>query len=323
MVVLSILMVVSIACGVSIDTPTSSNANPTSPSTQAAAPASSTEQVTLPPSTEVVAVPTESVGPPTAAPPAATNELPACSTAGQTWISPVDGMETVCVPSGEFPIGSNSGFSDEQPVHTVALDAYWVDKYEVSNGQYQQCVGAGGCTKPQDTFSSTRSAYYGNEQYAGYPVIYVDWNQATAYCQWAGRQLPTEAQWEKAALGTDGRTYPWGEGIDCQKANYQGGAPGCLNDTSAVGSYPAGASPYGALDMAGNVGEWAADWYGPYGDAAVNNPTGPISGEERVLRGGSWQINENGIRSSIRRKLNPAEWSQDVGFRCASRATSP
>ncbi|NLI41381.1 MAG: SUMF1/EgtB/PvdO family nonheme iron enzyme, partial [Caldisericales bacterium] len=168
-----------------------------------------------------------------------------------------DEMLMVYVPAGEFEMGDEDGALDEQPVHTVYLDEYWIDQTEVTNGQYERCVAADSCTVPKSSYSSTRDSYYGNRSYADYPVIYVDWNQADAYCKWAGGRLPTEAEWEKASRGTDGRDYPWGDSIDENHANYDGN----IGDTSEVGRYPKGASPYGALDMAGNVWEWVSDWY--------------------------------------------------------------
>jgi formylglycine-generating enzyme required for sulfatase activity len=217
------------------------------------------------------------------------------------------------VPAGEFTMGSNEGDSDEQPVHTVFLNSYYMDKYEVTNALYKACVDEDICTQPPNITSYSRSRYYGGSAYVDYPVIYVDWSQANTYCEWRGARLPTEAEWEKAARGTDGRTYPWGEGIDCSRANY------CEGDTTEVGSYESGVSPYGIYDMAGNVWEWVADWYdsGYYNNTPSSNPTGPSSGDYRVLRGGSWGDNESYLRAFYRLMNVPVNFSGNFGFRCS------
>ena len=232
-------------------------------------------------------------------------------------------MEMVYVPAGEFEMGGSDAdaWDDEKPVHTVDLDAYWIDKYEVSNAQYALCVADGDCTKPEFTSSFTRSSYYGNPEYDNYPVIYVSWHQAQAYCQWAGGDLPTEAQWEKAARGTDGRTYPWGnESPTCQLANYDSGNNNyCVGDTSPVTNYEKGASPYKALNMAGNVWEWVGDRYASdyYSNSPAENPTGSTSGSFRVIRGGSWYNLNWGIRAAIRSDDDPTSTLSYIGFRCA------
>jgi formylglycine-generating enzyme required for sulfatase activity len=215
----------------------------------------------------------------------------------------------VYVPAGEFTMGSDERNNNEKPAHTVYLDAFYIDKTEVTNAQYRACVEAEACDSPSDT------TYYDNADYNQHPVVDVDWYQAEAYCQWAGKRLPTEAEWEKAARGTDERTYPWGEGIDCDHAQYDE----CGGGTVPVGSKSKGASPYGALDMAGNVLEWVADWYDSdyYSQSPEHNPPGPDSGTNKVLRGGSWDFNQRDAYCSARDWGDPWSWYNYVGFRCA------
>ncbi|MBU6352372.1 MAG: SUMF1/EgtB/PvdO family nonheme iron enzyme, partial [Chloroflexi bacterium] len=236
----------------------------------------------------------------------------------------------VLIPAGDFQMGCDSSnpaetcSSDEQPLHTVTLDAYSIDKYEVTNARYKACVDAGRCTAPRRVDSQTRSPYYGTSTYADYPVISVDWHQASAFCAWAGGRLPTEAEWEKAARGSsDTRKYPWGDSApDCTKTNYwYWPSPACVGDTSRVGSYPSGASPYGVMDMAGNVMEWVNDWYDGryYIVSPAQNPQGPATGSYRMLRGGgSWYyLFSNDVRAALRFfYLNPDGWSNRDGFRC-------
>ncbi len=234
------------------------------------------------------------------------------------------GVTMRLVPAGEFTMGSESGNNGEEPIHQVYLDAFYMDIYEVTNAAYKSCVAADVCDPPQSTSSYTHDDYYENSQYDDYPVIYVDWNQANAYCEWRGASLPTEAQWEKAARGDDGRTYPWGEGISCSQADYYDGNKDCIGDTTEVGSYESGKSPYGMYDMAGNVWEWVADWYDLiyYANSPSSNPLGPSSGEYRALRGGSWYYNDYYLRASYRSWNVPSYNYYVVGFRCA-RGTSP
>jgi formylglycine-generating enzyme required for sulfatase activity/uncharacterized caspase-like protein len=215
-----------------------------------------------------------------------------------------DGAEMVLVPAGEFTMGSNE-YDDEKPPRRVYLDAFHIDKYEVTNALYRRFVSATSRGAP---------GYWNDARFNGdpQPVVGVSWHDAAAYCGWAGKRLPTEAEWEKAARGTDGRRYPWGEQWDASRAN-SGGKP------VSVGSYPGGVSPYGAHDMAGNVWEWVADWYEAayYQRSPERNPKGPDSGQYRVVRGGSWDFSPIGLRASYRNYGTPDRRFSLVGFRCA------
>lgn len=241
----------------------------------------------------------------------------------------VDNMEMVYVPAGEFIYGTgNDGYSVEGVYvpfseHDVYLDAFWIDKYEVTNQQYNLCVEAGVCTAPYSPSSSTRYDYYENIEYSNYPVISVERSMANTYCNWVGGRLPTDAEWEKAARGTDGRAYPWGN-IWTTEA-----LVGIGEDTDEVGSYPLGASPYGAMDMVGNVWEWVSDWYHPaiYATEPVDNPTGPNFGEYRLLRGGSFSgQNYLSTGSGVLQRARSYQGGsalEDVGFRCVMDAKLP
>jgi len=246
---------------------------------------------------------------------------------GDTWTRPADGMVMVYVPAGEFEMGSTEGESDEQPVHIVALDGFWIDRTEVTNAQYERCVADGHCSLPGWRISHTRDLYYGNNTYADYPVIYVRWTQAINYCAWAGARLLTEAEWEYAARGPQEFIYPWGAEFDGTRLNYCDAncefdwadktVDDGYADTAPVGSYPGGASWCGALDMAGNVWEWVADWYGDYPSGVQTNPLGPATGDHKVLRGASWNDDSSGVYCAVRLKHGTVYGSDHVGFRCA------
>ena len=228
---------------------------------------------------------------------------------GSSMLSEKDSMVLLYVPAGEFIMGSEDGDGDESPVHSIYLDAYWIDQTEVTNEQYRLCVEAGVCDEPT-------SYYFGKDNYTNHPVVFVGWDDANDYCTWAGRRLPTEAEWEKAARGTDSRTYPWGnESPSSNLLNYNRNVDG----TTPVGSYPAGASPYGALDMGGNVWEWVGDWYDKsyYEISPEENPTGAESGKYRILRGGARNSNEKYVGAAYRNNSTPAHTSYNGGFRCA------
>ena len=235
-----------------------------------------------------------------------------------------DEMVLVYIPAGEFTMG---GTGEGLSQHVVYLDAYRIDKTEVTNAQYVMCVASGACTNPANNYSLSHDSYYDNSEYADYPVIFVSWNQAADYCVWAGRRLPTEAEWEKAARGPEGFIYPWGDNFDGTLANYCDA--NCDNpwkddrfddgykDTSPVENYPGGASVYGILNMAGNIHEWVADWYAPYPLERQTNPTGPDTGNDKILRGGSWGDDPDHLRSDVRSPINPDNWLNFIGFRCA------
>ena len=230
-----------------------------------------------------------------------------------TKISQLDGMTQVYVPEGEFLMGKGEvRKNDNSPQHTVYLNAFWMDKYEVSNAMYLKCLQAGVCSEMVSDNTTYQSWVYRN-----HPITYVTWEQANAYCQWAGRRLPTEAEWEKAARGTDGRKYPWGnEAPNARLANFDGSM---IHEAVSVYRYPLGASPYGALNMSGNVREWIADWYAEdyYLVTPYANPTGAETGSERSLRSGSYNEDKNEIAITSRYRHEPQSAGLSRGFRCA------
>lgn len=230
------------------------------------------------------------------------------------------GVPMVLVPVGDFVMGSNNGSENEKPVHTVTLDSFYIDIYEVTNARYQSCVESGGCTLPERTYTLTRSSYYDDPQFDNYPVTSVTWDQANSYCKWRDARLPTEAEWEKAARGTDERTYPWGE---------ESPAPDLLNfnmnvgDTTEVGNYLENISPYGLYDMAGNVSEWVNDWYDKkyYEISPLSNPLGPDQSNFRPIRGGSWEYDEFAVRTTFRDNIVYNAHGYSIGFRCVRNVT--
>lgn len=242
---------------------------------------------------------------------------------GSTMISNKDGMILLYVPSGEFTMGSDKYISnihaDERPMHKVTLPSFWMDQTEVTNKMYALCVKAELCQPPNYAGSTTHNKYYGTDEFAEYPVLIgSDWNQAKTYCEWAGRRLPTEAEWEKAARGTDARIYPWGNKAPTSNlANYNS----IIGDTTKVGNYPAGVSPYGVLDMAGNVWEWVSSLYKSYPYSAIDGRENLNTNGARVLRGGSWLDSAYNVRSGVRPfGIPPIDNTLTIGFRCARDA---
>lgn len=254
-----------------------------------------------------------------------TEQPPACRSIGQTWVSPGDGVTLVCVPAGTFEMGSST-HEVAQPRHEVRLRAFWIDRTELTNANYAVCVTAGWCSaRPTQAGSTgvaskTHATYYYDSAFADYPVLIYTSEEAAAYCSCMGRRLPTEAEWEYAAGGPDGRSYPWGETLDCDHASFLS----CTTDTTAVDVPLAGASAFGALNMAGNVTEWVNDvWAEGYDPASpVQDPTGPASGPYRTRRGGGWSSLARDLLVTARLSGNPAHYFDgQMGFRCA--AASP
>ncbi|HSQ51752.1 MAG TPA: formylglycine-generating enzyme family protein [Nitrospiraceae bacterium] len=226
---------------------------------------------------------------------------------------PPDGS-MVLVPAGEFTMGSTMGDADEQPAHLVHVDAFLIDIYEVTVMRYAAFLKATGGNSPSDWKTVNQPIYQKR------PVANVEWAEAAAYCTWAGKRLPTEAEWEKAARGTDGRLYPWGNDPPTPRHAHYGKTGSHNHGTLAsVGTLEQGKSPYGLYDMAGNVREWVSDWYdaGYYQNSPSQNPTGPSSGESKVLRGGSWDSSPQQLRSTLRYFHRSAHRHKDYGFRCA------
>jgi len=280
----------------------------------------SVERTNLPTITETVLLSTQSISP--------TMEVFQPATR--------DGADLVFVPAGNFLMGSDPDepyfWGAEAPKHTVYLDAFWIYQTEVTNRMYHDCVDDGECSAPKENSSHTHEEYFTSPGFVGYPVIHVTHADALAYCEWAGGRLPTEAEWEKAARGENGLLFPWGgDELGNDLANFcDEGCPGHslqftevgfndgYRDVAPVGSYPAGASPFDALDMAGNVLEWVADWYSVeyYGLSPQENPTGPESGTRHIIRGGSWWSLRDGLRPAARASKSLDYSSDMVGFRC-------
>lgn len=289
-----------------------------------------------PPDPTVLSTPTEVAA---TVEPAATEAAPAGDALPER-VTDAHSVEMVLIPAGEFLMGSEDGLPDEQPMHSVLLDAFYIDLNETTNAEYRACVEAGACDPPDyddccaspgTQWVSRYPDYFSNPEFDEYPVTWLSWEHASEYCAWRGARLPTEAEWEKAARGTDGRLFPWGnEPPTPELANYiwyEGqfdGRPAF--GTVSVGSYPAGASPYGVLDMAGSVYEWVQDLYDDdyYAYAPTANPQGPTDedGSWQIARGGSFWNKPERLRIPNRNHayLPPDVGHFDAGVRCAADA---
>ena len=264
-----------------------------------------------------------------------------CTIPGDIRISPTDSAEMVCVPGGPFLMGAAAtdelADDDEKPQHIVQMSPFWIDRMEVNNAQYAACMAAGAC-QPEiyETSALTYIPYSVHPDYQHHPALIYIYEDAEDYCRWAGRRLPTEAEWEKAARGSDGRMYPWGNVLDCGHANYficnhvpeyDPRNPRCGYSsycrTARVDDYPRGASPYGVLNMSGNVWEWVSDYYSPdyYSVSAGFDPTGPGSGEFHTRRGGGAHSLTADVRVTVRASGKGEHYFDgQMGFRCAADA---
>ncbi len=247
----------------------------------------------------------------------------------------------ISIPQGAFLMGCDwavdgcggsyyNGYLMETPLHPVYLNAYAIDRHEVTNVEYASCVAAGVCYAPADFGSGLIPNYYGNPLYNNYPVLHVNWYMARTYCMWLGERLPTEAEWEKAARGSsDTRPYPWGNLYpDCTMANVRFLGSTCVGDTTQVGAYTVDVSPYGVLEMSGNVWNWVNDWYqedyyssspnsNPQGPSGPMNSTGNNCNDCKVVRGGSWYSERTYARISYRGRVSPWAQANTLGIRCA------
>jgi formylglycine-generating enzyme required for sulfatase activity len=255
-------------------------------------------------------------------------------------------MEMIYVPGGIFQMGSTMAeisdaislcqqhyticnrwyYERESPRHTVSLDGYWIDMTEVTNAQYRQCVETGTCTEPS-TCQKVELTFAEPDK-ADHPAVCINWEDAQTYCRWAGARLPTEAEWEFAFRGEAGQIYPWGDEFDGSRLNYcdrnctQPHADDRFDDgysrTAPVGSFPQGSSWSGVLDMGGNVSEWVADWLGDYSPTHLSNPYGPLTGNEKMLKGCSWKFHPTYCRGAARPSVDPDTRTDFLGFRCVT-----
>jgi sulfatase modifying factor 1 len=249
--------------------------------------------------------------------------------AGNPTVMGKDGASMVLISAGDFlmgtPVSQRDGGRDEYPQRTIFLDAFALDVYEVTNGRYLRFMTATGHRVPENPRDAKLTVWKGStvpEAFKDHPVVNVDWHDASAYCAWAGKRFPTEAEWERAARGPNGRRFPWGDTEPTRiLANYlnqwRNGA-----GLEPVGSHPQGASAEGVQDLEGNVWEWVADWYDPhyYEHGPTRNPQGPSEGTRRVIRGSGWESEAPLLRAAHRLSSDPKNRNHSLGFRCATDA---
>jgi formylglycine-generating enzyme required for sulfatase activity len=271
---------------------------------------------------------------------------PTTVTSADDWTRPADGMPMLYVPGGTFPMGNTETqienaislcrqhynicnrwyYQRTGPQHAVSLDGFWIDRTEVTNAQYRACVADGACSEPLTCKKGEPT--FGDDEKPDHPVVCVDWHQAQVYCEWAGARLPTEAEWEYAFRGEQALIYPWGDSFDGAKLNYcdsncdTAHADDRYDDghtrTAPAGSFSQDASWCGALDMSGNVSEWVADWLSDYSGEAESNPAGPLSGNDKIIRGGNWFFHPVYCQGTIRGAVEPDTRFDYLGFRCAA-----
>ncbi len=294
-IVLSTLLILASGCGPGGETPT-----PTSIPTPTLAPI------------KVVPTPTPVPAPPTPTPMPTPTPVPTPASAETPEPTAPPVMDIMIeIPAGSFIMGSDTGDPDEAPAHEVDLPAFEIDRFEVTNADFAQFVEATGYQTDAEKEGRSKNWRDDAEGKDNHPVVRVSWNDAVAYCEWLGKRLPTEAEWEKAARGTDGRTYPWGDEWDPSKANVKETG---LRGTAAVGSFGTGASPYGVEDMAGNAWEWTADWYEPYPGSTYDSEY--FGQKFKVVRGGGWFEMDDAVRTTNRDLTSVTASNDDMGFRC-------
>lgn len=306
-----VLIVLVVGCGPAAEP---------SPAVETAAPSPS---ATMPTEIEILPTPTPKPPPPTPTPVPTPEPTATPSATEVATITPVEPTATptqaspakveapmIAIPAGEFTMGSD--VEDERPAHVVFVEAFEIDVFEVTNEEFARFVEETGYVTDAEKAGDSMPWRAYAEDKPQHPVVKVSWNDAKAYCEWVGKRLPTEAEWEKAARGTDARTYPWGNEWDVAKANTKEAG---YRGTTIVGSFPNGASPYGVMDMAGNVAEWTADWFKAYPESDYQSP---YFGEKyRVIRGGGWFSDKELVRTTERSASSVTLANDDVGFRCA------